>query len=329
MVFDPPTKPIQSLVTPLSNTFQAMVPVIRWVVDVDPLWPQTSSSATRPLTDHWALNEAVQAALNRLSQDEKAKVLRFRFMSDAKMSLASCLLKRIAITQICEVPWHKAIVTLDSNKKPCFVPEGQATGKTIALNVSHHGGLVALAACPGSKIKLGIDVMSTNHINIATVARQGFATWARMFDAVFSERELNDIVNFVPPESCDPQAEIAAKLRRFTLFWAMKEAYVKMTGEGLVALWVKHLEFLNVRTPRHAKELNLESEYGEAICDAEIYLYTERVRDVKLDGKHPHTLTSTATVTNIDRSSSFQRWVLGCCGLRSVNRFPSVYGPKS
>lgn len=257
--------------------------VIRWVVDVDPLWPQTSSAATRSLTDHWAPNEAVQVALNRLSQDEKAKVLRFHFTSDAKMSLASCLLKRMAITQICEVPWHEAIVTLDSNKKPCFVPKGEATGKTIALNVSHHGGLVALAACPGSATKLGIDVVSMSLANIATVAREGFETWVNMFDPIFSDRELNDIVNFVPPVSCDSQAELAAKLRHFNLHWAMKEAYMKMTGEGLVARWVKDLEFLNVRTPKHANELNLESEYGEAICDVEVYLYSKRVYNVKLE----------------------------------------------
>lgn len=259
--------------------------IIRWLVDVDQLWPQTSSSATRPLTVHWAPDEAVQTAFNRLPQDEKAKVLRFHFASDAKMSLASCLLKRKAITQICEVPWHEANVTLDNNKKPHFVPGGEKTGKTIALNVSHHGGLVAIAACPGSATKLGIDIVSMSQANIATVARQGFETWVRTFEAVFSDRELNDIVNFVPPESCDPQAEIATKLRHFYLHWAMKEAYVKMTGEGLVARWVKDLEFLNVRTPKHANELNLESEYGEAICDIEIYLYSKRVYDIKLEAQ--------------------------------------------
>jgi 4'-phosphopantetheinyl transferase len=235
------------------------------------------------LTVYWAPDEAVQAALNRLPQDEKAKVLRFHFTSDAKMALASCLLKRKAITQICEVPWHEANVTLDHNKKPYFVPGGENTGKTIALNVSHHGGLVAVAACPGSATKLGIDIVSMSQANITTVARQGFETWVRTFEAVFSDRELNDIVNFVPPESSDPQAEIATKLRHFYLHWAMKEAYVKMTGEGLVARWVKDLEFLNVRTPKHANELNLESEYGEAICDVEIYLYSKRVYDVKLE----------------------------------------------
>ena len=104
-----------------------------------------------------------------------------------------------------------------------------------------------------------------------------------MFDSVFSERELNDIINFVPPESSDPQAEIAAKLRHFYLHWAMKEAYVKLTGEALLASWLKRLEFFNVRTPRYANELEFESEYGEAICDLEIYLNSERVRDVKLE----------------------------------------------
>ena len=142
---------------------------------------------------------------------------------------------------------------------------------------------MALAACPGSVTKLGIDVVSMSRADIATVARQGFETWVKIFEAIFSDRELNDIVTFVPPESCDPQEAIAAKLRHFNLHWAMKEAYTKMSGEGLTAPWLKALEFTNVRTPRHANEMDLESEYGETIHDVEIYLYSERVRDVKLE----------------------------------------------
>lgn len=153
------------------------------MVDVDQLWPQTSSSAICPLTVHWPPDDAVQAALNRLSHDEKAKVLRFHFTSDAKMSSASCLLKRRATTQICEVPWHKANVTLDGNKNLYFVPRGKATRKTI---VSHYGSLVALAACPGSAMKLGVDIVSMTRADIATVARQGFKTWVRIFEEVFS-----------------------------------------------------------------------------------------------------------------------------------------------
>lgn len=87
---------------------------------------------------------------------------------------------------------------------------------------------MALTAYPGSAIKLGIDVVSMSWADIATVARQGFETWVRMFKAIFSDRELNDIINFVLPESCDPQAEIVAKLRYFNLHWAMKEAYIRM-----------------------------------------------------------------------------------------------------
>lgn len=39
------------------------------------------------------------------------------------------------------------------------------------------------------------------------------------------------------------------KLRRFYAYWALKEAYIKMVGEGLLASWLKELEFLNVTAP--------------------------------------------------------------------------------
>lgn len=38
----------------------------------------------------------------------------------------------------------------------------EAIRKTIALNISHHGGLIALAAYPGSATKLGIDIVNIN-----------------------------------------------------------------------------------------------------------------------------------------------------------------------
>ncbi len=45
---------------------------------------------------------------------------------------------------------------------------------------------------------------------------------------------------------------IEAKLRRFYTFWALKEAYVKMTGDALLADWLRVLEFRKVRAPRPA-----------------------------------------------------------------------------
>lgn len=39
------------------------------------------------------------------------------------------------------------------------------------------------------------------------------------------------------------------KLRRFYTFFALKEAYVKMTGEALLAGWLRDVEFRNVVVP--------------------------------------------------------------------------------
>jgi 4'-phosphopantetheinyl transferase len=43
---------------------------------------------------------------------------------------------------------------------------------------------------------------------------------------------------------------IDAKLRRFYTFFSLKEAYIKLVGEGLLAPWIKEAEFRNVRAPR-------------------------------------------------------------------------------
>ncbi|KAL2397688.1 hypothetical protein ABEF93_003323 [Exophiala dermatitidis] len=42
---------------------------------------------------------------------------------------------------------------------------------------------------------------------------------------------------------------IHLKLRRFYAYWALKEAYIKMVGEGLLASWLQKLEFMNVVAP--------------------------------------------------------------------------------
>jgi 4'-phosphopantetheinyl transferase len=39
-------------------------------------------------------------------------------------------------------------------------------------------------------------------------------------------------------------------MRRFYTFFALKEAYIKLVGEGLLAPWIKKCEFRNVRAPK-------------------------------------------------------------------------------
>lgn len=47
----------------------------------------------------------------------------------------------------------------------------------------------------------------------------------------------------------DSNVVIDAKMRRFYAMWCLREAYVKMTGEALLAPWLKELEILDVEVP--------------------------------------------------------------------------------
>ncbi|EER45840.1 4'-phosphopantetheinyl transferase NpgA [Histoplasma capsulatum H143] len=45
------------------------------------------------------------------------------------------------------------------------------------------------------------------------------------------------------------QESITHRIRLFYTYWALKEAYIKMTGEALLAPWLRDLEFANVVVP--------------------------------------------------------------------------------
>ena len=99
---------------------------------------------------------------------------------------------------------------------------------------------------------------------------------------------------------------IEAKLRRFYTFWALKEAYVKLTGEALLAPWLKQVEFRNVRSPmpsvhlplssasgtlplgskgdaRNEKERRVHGDWGEVVQDVQIWKDDHRLVDVYLE----------------------------------------------
>jgi 4'-phosphopantetheinyl transferase len=70
---------------------------------------------------------------------------------------------------------------------------------------------------------------------------------------MFSPNEMNDIIHYNPPASIlryTPNLDVESKLRRFYTYFCMKEAYIKLVGEGLLADWIKECEFRNVKVPR-------------------------------------------------------------------------------
>ena len=259
--------------------------VFRWLLDVQPIWPIDETQATpltaREATAQWANGKEAQHALNLLTTEERAKVLRFYRPNDAKLSLGSCLLKHRAITSKCEVSWSEVVISEDSNRKPCYKPP-KPDGQPLEFNVSHHGTLVALVGCRGNEVKLGVDIVRMNwDKDYATVMREGFQAWANTYEAVFSEREIKDIADYVAPKHVDPQEMIRSKLRHFYAHWCLKEAYVKMTGEALSASWLKDLEFRNVQVPSPSAQK--ANDWGQTCGNVEIWFHGNRVNDVQLE----------------------------------------------
>lgn len=270
--------------------------VFRWLLDVRLLWPvpehsgQPTSQSTGQVksgsTAHWANGEDANTALNMLPPAEKARVLRFYHPRDAKLCLASSLLKHRAITHACNVSWSQATISEDHNRKPCYKPKDPNASKA-EFNVSHHGTLVTLVGCAGETRKLGTDVVQMNWVkDYASVLEDGFAAWVKVYESVFSDREVADIIAYSPAGQSNLQDQIKAKLRHFYAHWCLREAYVKMTGEALLAPWLKDLEFRNVQVPSPASQISHETQRGSwgQECPADdIWFKGLKVTDVKVE----------------------------------------------
>jgi len=77
---------------------------------------------------------------------------------------------------------------------------------------------------------------------------------------------------------------IDVKLRRFYAMWCLREAYVKMTGEALLAPWLKELEISGVKVPRAKKGAkDVELEEGEMVRDFRIHFKEKLVTNVKME----------------------------------------------
>ncbi|KAL8719733.1 MAG: hypothetical protein Q9225_003303 [Loekoesia sp. 1 TL-2023] len=261
--------------------------VFRWILDVHPEWPCPDSiKSGRDAAPRWALEHDTKRALNLLPADEREKVLRFYHIRDAKLSLASQLLKHLAIVRTCNIPWPETIVSKDHNHKPCYIPMDGAK-KYIEFNVSHHGTLVALAGCADKEIRIGVDVVQVDPAkDIPKVRQEGWQSWVNTYEAVFSNKEVQDIVSWEPLEPLDGDDLHKAKLRHFYAHWCLKEAYVKMTGEALMAPWLQDMEFRNVQVPRAGSELSIAEEgndWGEICADVEIWHYGRKLTQVKME----------------------------------------------
>lgn len=257
-------------------------------------------------------------ALALLNEEEKAAVLRYYFVADAKMSLASHLLKHWVVSRYAGVPWHDTKLSRDTNKKPIFVDPVTGT-QPVFFNVSHQAGIVALVAVAGynaGQVDIGTDVVCTSERRIRdhrAIDTEGWGSFVDMHADVFGRSEAGYLKSDELLVQGLQQQYVAhtvdSKLRCFYALWCLREAYVKMTGEALLAPWLKDLEFRHFSAPAPA---SAPKQPGEAITDHEVLFHGQRVDDANicLRSLGPDYMTCTAVRTP-GRKEDGLGWELG------------------
>ena len=274
--------------------------LLRWYIDTRPL---TASTSTLPLLD-------------TLQPSDQATVKKYYHLKDKHMSLASYLLKYLFIHRACRIPWDKITIsrTPPPHHRPCFIPTSALPGETptVEFNVSHQASLIALAgtttpatfsANPAtsttpnpsttpspSTSQLGIDITCVNERRTNDTTQQtrpALEEFVDIFAEVFSQRELQTIklaASTTPPGRSEADA-VAYAFRLFYTYWALKEAYIKMTGEALLASWLRELEFLDVIAPDPPAAGGGASslECGVPYTGVRTLLYGQRVADVRVE----------------------------------------------
>ncbi|KAI1873924.1 uncharacterized protein JN550_003193 [Neoarthrinium moseri] len=254
--------------------------LIQWIVDTRSLWPEATKTAQ--------LEDVAPQYLALLTPEERTGVLKYYFVRDAKMSLASQLLKHYVVSKTQGIPWASTKLTRDSHKKPIYLsPSGE---QPVYFNVSHQAGIVALTAVTDypagfGPVDVGVDVVCVNeradrdHKMIQT---QGWGTFVDMHADVFGRSEAADLKDV--SLAGQPRHIIDANLRKFYALWCLREAYVKMTGEALLAEWLNDLEFKSLRAPVPA--LNEVQTAGDAqdtiIREHEVLFKGKKVDDANI-----------------------------------------------
>lgn len=257
-----------------------------------------------------------------MTDEETDKVFRNYHVRDAKMVLGSQLLKRYLVAKFCGVPWREVTLTRDEHKKPIY--RDPATGKLpIAFNVSHQAGLVALVAvygyeqATGGQVDVGVDVVCTSERrdrDVKSIEKEGWPSFVDVYSDVFARSEVMYLkyqilgsVTGAPREPGTTQGQLVDfKLRCFYTLWCLREAYVKMTAEALLAEWLGALEFRNFAPPMPAAafDVPVEEDGPQVVRTHDIYFRGRKVDDVKvcLRALGPDYILTTAVRTAPDKS---------------------------
>ncbi|KAF2646325.1 4'-phosphopantetheinyl transferase [Massarina eburnea CBS 473.64] len=172
-------------------------PLTCWLLDTRTLWPGDK------------ITDSAGEALDLISPEERSTCIRKYHIADAKMSLASALLKRLFVAKTLGIPWQSVRFSRKRNPthgKPCaLLPDGSQA--PVEFNVSHQAGLVALVGCKtegkgdgGEDIELGVDIVYVNERNdYRVIDAEGFDGWVDIYTEIFNDEETWDMKYNVDP----------------------------------------------------------------------------------------------------------------------------------
>lgn len=125
------------------------------------------------------------------------------------------------------------------------MPDGS---QPLLFNVSHQAGLVVMLAVhnPPAGLAIGVDIVSPFERRARdheSIAADGWSPFVDMHAEVFCPREVTSLKQLPVTNSLD------RPLRYFYALWCLREAYVKMTGDALLAPWLGELEMRNFAPP--------------------------------------------------------------------------------
>jgi len=218
-----------------------------------------------------------------VSSEEQGKACKFYFIKDAKLSLASSLLKRLFVSKTAGIPWKEVTYTRRGDKthgKPCCVLP-QAQHLHLDFNVTHQAGLAALIGSSVSGVEVGIDITCVDEReenDIRMIEEEGFDHWIDIHEEMFSFADLQSMKQSAKAAN----GELSSSLRTFYTYWCLKEAYIKMVGEGLLAKWLKHVEFRHVRCPQAVAPKRGAQRWGDMVTGVEVWVRGQRRDDVIL-----------------------------------------------
>ncbi|KAF2431963.1 4'-phosphopantetheinyl transferase [Tothia fuscella] len=278
--------------------------ISRWFVDTRRMWPGAK------------IQNAAPQYLALIPPVERKRILDKYNVADARMSLASALLKRVYIAKVTGLPLSEIKFSNrgDMYGKPIWAPPESSPDETwpyIDFNVSHQAGLTTLVGIvvPNGislsggteRALVGCDIVAPRErldADLIGIEEFGFEEFISAWAEMFSPVEISDIIHHTPPStflSSFTNTTMEAKLRRFYTYFCVKEGYIKLVGEGLLAEWIKECEFRNLQVPKPCSgeerwgekfttsKTGVESEEGKSGNELEIWLHGKQIRNVKTE----------------------------------------------